>query len=66
VTIDKATEENYQLKLKALEEKYQVDEAALATAKTGLQEERDQAKATAEKTAEQLIPVDPLNAVGCQ
>jgi tetratricopeptide (TPR) repeat protein len=59
VIIDKATEEKYQQKLKALEEKYQADEAALAAEKAGLQKERDEAKATAEKTAEQLAKNQP-------
>jgi tetratricopeptide (TPR) repeat protein len=59
VIIDKATEENYQQKLKALEEKYQADEAKLAAEKAALQKERDQQIAAAENTAEQLAKNQP-------
>jgi tetratricopeptide (TPR) repeat protein len=57
--IDKNTEEKYQQKLKALEEKYQADEAKLAAEKAALQKERDQLIAIAQNTAEQLAKNQP-------
>ena len=59
VIIDRGTEEKYQQKLKALEEKYQADAATFAAEKGRLQQERDQARATAENASEQLAKIEP-------
>jgi hypothetical protein len=55
VIIDKATEEKYQQKLKALEEKYQAEEAALAAEKAGLQKERAQCRIFQQKSVPDIL-----------
>jgi tetratricopeptide (TPR) repeat protein len=54
-----AVEATYQQKLKALKEEHRADAAAFAAEKARLQQERDQAKATADKVSEELAKNRP-------